>query len=201
MTESKRDYKVGRLIEKYSLDAVEDELVAEWTRDDDKRASLRELADEFNHRLLRAALRDSDSSPHERDVSKVYHVLTEDEVSSGVRLQARRELEQAGVEVDALETDFVTYQAIYSFLREYCGARYEGASDGEQLESDLERISRLISRTRAVAESDLERLDNTGRIVVGDHKVFVDVQVYCQDCDAQYPLSELLTEGGCDCPS
>jgi len=199
MPESKRDYKVGRLIEKYSLDAVEDELVAEWTRDDDERASLRDLADEFNRRLLRSALRDSDSNPHERDVAKVYRVLTDDNVSSGVRLQSRRELEQVGVDVDALETDFVTYQAIYSFLREYCGARYDGVSDEEQLESDLERINRLISRTRAVAESDLERLDSTGRITVGDHKVFVDVQVYCQDCDSQYPLSELLTEGGCDC--
>jgi hypothetical protein len=199
MTGSKRDYKVGRLIEKYSLDAAEDELVAEWTRDDDERASLRELADEFNRRLLRAALRDSDSGPHERDVARVYRVLTDDDVSSGMRLQSRRELEQVGVDVDALESDFVTYQAIYSFLREYCGARYEGASNEEQLASDLERINRLISRTRAVAESDVERLDETGRITVGEHKVFVDVQVYCQDCDSQYPLSELLTEGGCDC--
>jgi hypothetical protein len=84
-------------------------------------------------------------------------------------------------------------------LREYCGARYERPSDEEQLESDVERINRLISRTRAVAESDLERLDDTGRITVGEHKVFVDVQVYCQDCDSQFPFSELLTEGGCDC--
>ena len=199
MAESKRDYKVGRLIEKYSLDAVEDELVAEWTRDDDERASLRELADEFNRRLLRAALRDSESSPHQRGVAKTYRTLTDDDVSSGMRLQSRRELEQVGIDVDALESDFVTYQAIYSFLREYCGARYEGTSDEEQLESDLERINRLISRTRAVAESDLERLGGTGRITVGEHKVFVDVQVYCQECDSQYPFSELLTEGGCDC--
>jgi hypothetical protein len=199
MTESKRDYKIGRLVEKYSLDAVEDELVAEWTRDDDERASLRELADEFNRRILRAALRDANVSPHERDVAKVYRVLTDDDVSSGVRLQSRRELEQEGVDVDALETDFVTYQSIYSFLREYCGASYEGRSDEEQLESDVERINRLISRTRAVAKSDLERLDDTDRITVGDYRVFVDVQVYCQDCDSQLPLSELLTEGGCDC--
>lgn len=199
MTESKRDYKVGRLVEKYSLDGIEDEFVAEWTRDDDKRASLRELADEFNQRLLRAALREANVNPHERDVAKVYRVLTDEDVSSGVRLQSRRELEQQGVDVDALETDFVTYQAIYSFVREYCGASYEGRSNEEQLESDVERINRLISRTRAVAESDLKRLNGTGRITIGDHKVLVDVQVYCQDCDSQFPLSELLTEGGCDC--
>ncbi|MFB6102156.1 MAG: rod-determining factor RdfA [Haloplanus sp.] len=199
MTGAKQDYKVGRLIEKYGLNAVEDELVAEWTRDDDERASLRELAEEFNRRLLRVAMRDASVNPHGRDVTEAYRVLTDDDVSSGVRLQTRRQLEQDGVDVDQLETDFVTYQSIYNFLREYCGATYEQPTDDEQVESDLERINRLISRTRAVTEDDLERLDNTDRITVGEHNVFVDVQVYCQDCDSQYSLSELLTNGGCDC--
>lgn len=199
MSESKRDYKVGRLVEKYSLDTLEDELVAEWTRDDTERASLRELETEFNLRLLRSALQDVSGSSHDRDLEKLYHILTDDDVSSGVRVQVRRELEQDGVDVDDLEDDFVSYQSIYNFLREYCGARYEHPTEEEQVESDLERINRLISRTRAVAESDLDRLDETGRITVGEHKVFVDVQVYCSDCDTQYPLSELLTDRGCNC--
>lgn len=201
MSASKQDYKVGRLIEKYALDAVEDELVAEWTRDDDERSSLRELADEFNRRLLRAALNDANVTPYERDLSDLYHTLTDDDVSSGVRLQSRRRLEQDGVDVDELERDFVTYQSIYNFLREYCGATYDPPANDEQIESDLERINRLISRTRAVASSDLDRLDSTGRITIGEHRVFVDIQVYCQDCETQYPLSELLTDGGCDCAS
>lgn len=199
MTKSKGDYKVGRLIEKYSLDTVEDEFVAEWTRDDDERTSLRELAEEFNRRILRAAMRKENLNPHERDIVEIYRVLTDDDVSSGIRLQSRRELEQGGVDVDEVESDFVTYQSIYNYLREYCGAAYEGTSDKEQVESDLERINRLISRTRAVAESDLERFDSTSRITVGDYRVFVDVQVYCQDCESQYPIGELLERGECDC--
>ncbi|WP_248898228.1 rod-determining factor RdfA [Haloplanus halobius] len=199
MSESKRDYKVGRLIEKYSLDGIEDELAAEWTRDDDERSSLRELADEFNRRILRVVLRDANINPHERDIQDLYHVLTDDDVSSGVQVQSRRELEQDGVEIDELESDFITYQAVYNFLQDYCDTTYQQPSDEEQVESDLERINRLISRTRAVAEDDLERLSRTGRITLGEHDVFVDVQVYCQECDTQYPLSDLLTSGSCDC--
>lgn len=199
MSESKRDYKVGRLIEKYSLNGVEDEFTAEWTRDDDERSSLRELADEFNRRILRVVLRDANINSHERDIENLYHVLTDDDVSSGVQVQSRRELEQEGVAIDEIESDFITYQAVYNFLQDYCDTTYQQPSDEEQLESDLERVNRLISRTRAVVESDLERLSQTGRIAIGEHDVFVDVQVYCQECDIQYSLSDLLTNGSCDC--
>lgn len=199
MSKSKKDYKVGRLIEKYSLDGVEAEFAAEWTRDDGERSSLRELADEFNRRILAAVLRDANINPHEHDIADLYHVLTGDEVSSGVQVQSRRELEQDGVAIDEVESDFVTYQAVYNFLREYCDTTYQPLSDDEQLESDRERINRLMSRTRAVAESDLERLRQTDRITLGDHDVFVDVQVYCQECDTQYTLNDLLTNGSCDC--
>jgi transcriptional antiterminator len=199
MSESKSDYKIGRLIEKYSLDGVEDEFAAEWTRDDAERSSLRELADEFNRRILRVVLRDANINSHERDIENLYHVLTDDDVSSGVQVQSRRELEQEGVAIDEIESDFITYQAVYNFLQDYCDTTYQQPSDEEQLESDLERVNRLISRTRAVVESDLERLSQTGRIAIGEHDVFVDVQVYCQECDIQYSLSDLLTNGSCDC--
>lgn len=199
MTVAKSDYKVGRLIEKYALEDAEERLVEAWTRDDDNRASLRELADEFNRRVLRAVLVDAGMSIHDREIAETYRVLTADDVSSGVRLQSRRRLEQEGVDVDELESDFVSYQAIYNFLREYCEARYEPSSADDQVESDLNRINRLVARLRAVVEDDLERFDDTGRIDIGDHRVFVDVQVYCRECDSQVPLDDLLTDGGCDC--
>lgn len=199
MSESKGDYKVGRLIEKYSLEGIEDEFAAEWTRDDGERSSLRDLADEFNRRILRVVLRDVNINPHGRDIENLYRVLTDDDVSSGVQVQSRRELEQEGVAIDELESDFITYQAIYNFLQDYCDATYQQPNDDKQLESDIERINRLISRTRAVAEDDLERLSQTGRIALGEHDVFVDIQVYCQECDTQQSLSDLLTNAGCDC--
>jgi hypothetical protein len=105
------------------------------------------------------------------------------------------------VDVDQLERDFVTYQAIRSYLKDMRGAKYEdGSKDGDdRVERSVETIQRLESRTRSVAEKHLNRLDSGGDIVVGEHRLFVDVTVFCEDCQSQYELVALLESGGCDC--
>jgi hypothetical protein len=199
MSKNKQDYKVGRILERYALDYTADDLIARWTGAGTERTSLRSLADELNKRVLRAALIDAGLSTHDPRLEKTYRTLVDDDVSSGAKLQARRRLERSGVDVEQIETDFVTYQAIYNFLTECCGATYEAPTDEERISSDVERIERLTARLQAVAKSDLDRLDTTDRITVGEHRVFVDVQVYCRDCGSQRSIDELLMNGGCEC--
>jgi hypothetical protein len=199
MPENEQDYKVGRVLERYSLDYSADDLIARWTGAGRERTSLRDLADELNKRILRAALNEAALPAHDQKIEETYRTLTDDEVSSGVKLQERRRLERNGVDVERVETDFITYQAIYNFLTECCGATYEGPTDKERISSDIERIERLTARLQAVAESDLDRLNTTDRITIGDHRIFIDVQVYCRDCDTQHLIDELLMNGGCEC--
>jgi len=192
--------KVARLIDEYDLGvAYGDELERRWTADGDERESLRDLADRFNRRLLESALTAAGASTVSGEVANLYRLLTADDVSSGMRTEARSRLERDGVDVDGLERDFVTYQAIRSYLTEYRDAEYEEPSATEQVESVLGTIQRLRSRLRSITDGSLDRLRSTDRLTLGTFRLFVDVDVLCEDCGAQYGVVELLERGGCDC--
>jgi len=199
-TPKRKSSKVARLLGAYDLgDAFGDELERLWTADGDQRESLRDLADRFNRRLLESALTAAGTSTVDGEIRNLYRLLTADDVSSGMRTEARVRLERDGVDVDQLERDFVTYQAIRSYLTEYRDAEYEHPSEGEQVDSVLETIQRLRARLRSITEGSLDRLRSTDRITLGSFRLFVDVDVLCEDCGAQYGVVDLLERGGCDC--
>jgi hypothetical protein len=128
-----------------------------------------------------------------------YRNLTDEDVSTGVQTDTRSRLERNGIDVDALQSDFVTYQAIRSYLKEWRGAAYEGPSDDEKIQKDLESIQRLMTRTMSVTEERIEKLRNSDRFELGDFEVFLDAQVLCQECGSQYSVSELFDQRGCEC--
>ncbi|MFD1599760.1 rod-determining factor RdfA [Halobellus rarus] len=198
-TDNRPSSKVARLIAEYDLDGLGDELEARWTGDGVERTSLRDLADYFNERLLEQTLIDAGMNALESDVSTMYQNLTDDEVSTGVRTDTRSRLEQNQIDVDALESDFVSYQAIRSYLTEYRDAEYRRLSDEEKVEKDLQSIQRLMTRTLSVTEERIEKLRETERIDVDAFEVLLDVQVLCQECGEQYSVSEFLENRGCAC--
>ncbi|AQL44347.1 hypothetical protein BV210_17200 [Halorientalis sp. IM1011] len=194
------DSKVARLIDEYGLGgAYGDRLESLWTADGSERESLRALADRFNERLLDAAITDAGMSTVDGEVANIYRLLTDDDVSSGNRIEARRRLEQHGVDVDQLERDFVTYQAIRSYLKEYRDAQYESDSQADRTESVVDTIQRLKSRTRSVAERSLDQLRGTDRITLGEFRLFIDISVHCEECETQYEFVDLVKRGGCEC--
>lgn len=198
-TDDRPRSKVARLIEEYDLDGLGAELEARWTDDGDDRMSLRDLADHFNRRLVDAALRDTGQAALDSDVASVYGNLTDDDVSRGVRTDTRTALAEDGVDVDALERDFVTYQSIRTYLKEWRDAAYEQPSDEEKRANDRESIQRLLTRTLSVTEDRLEKLRDTDRIAAEEFEVFVDAQVLCQRCGTQYAVAEFIDNRGCDC--
>jgi len=198
-TDNRPSSKVARLIDEYDLDGLGDELEALWTGDGVDRMSLRDLADYFNERLLEETLIDAGMSALESDVSTMYQNLTDEDVSTGIRTDARSRLEQNGIDVDTLESHFVSYQAIRSYLTEYRDAEYRQLSDDEKVEKDLQSIQRLMTRTLSVTEERIEKLRETGRIDVEEFEVLLDMQILCQQCGAQYSIAEFLENRGCDC--
>lgn len=191
------DSKVGRVIAERELPGAAEWLESAWTGDGRERMSLRDLAEAFNRRVLGAAMRAAGMDPLPGEVESAYETLTDDETSSGARVELRNRLEWEGVDVDAVEEDFVTHQAIHTYLTKYRGVAREPAATDPQKEA--ETIDRLRGRTKAVTTGSIERLVGREELDIGAFDVLVDVRVVCNDCGTQYQVGELLERGGCDC--
>jgi len=189
--------KVARLIESYDLAPIGDDLETAWLGEGQERKSLRDLADRFNRALVLAAIRDAGMDVVDGEARNYYRLLTDDDVTAGTRVEARNRLSGAGVDVDSLEEQFVSYQSIRHYLTEVRGASYERTG------SDDERtvLERLQSRVERVVGDTVDRLSGSDRLAIGEYRVFVSVDVLCQDCGGQYSVGELLQRGHCDCES
>ena len=193
-----RRSKVGRLIADHDLEGMGQVLADRWTGEVGEKHSLRDLADYFNRELLRATVEEAGSRPLDGEVENLYRLLTDETVSGGMRTEARKTLERDGVDVETLEAEFVSHQAVHTYLTKYRNVALQD-EEVDQLEKDSETIRRLTSRTATVTESTLERLRNTDRVVLGDFDVLVDVRVLCADCGTATNITDLLEAGGCDC--
>lgn len=197
---SDHQLKVSRLIEKYELTGIGDELERRWTRSED-RLSLRDLADFFNRRILGAALETEGSAALDGEVENLYRLLTSEDITSGVRQQARNRIDRRGVDPDSLEGDFVSYQAVRTYLKNDRDATPPdtASSPRERVTRKRSTIQRLTTRLVTVTEQSLDELANASAVTLGDFEVLVAVRVHCSDCNTQSPVTELLAEGGCEC--
>jgi len=191
-----RPSKVAQLIEEYGLEELGAELEHRWTREQD-RQGLRALARFVNERAVAAAIEAAGGEA--ADPANTYRLLTDEEVSPGVRTQVENRLRREGVDVAALREAFVSHGAVRTYLVNHRGATPPSTSDAEQLRRDRERLQRLESRIASVAEDSIERSQAAGRIDVGEFALLVDVDVVCRDCGATYAADELFARGGCDC--
>jgi len=193
--------KVRRVIDDYGLSGVSEELADRWVGEGYERESLRALADRFNRRVLAASMESAGLSPLDGEVDNTYRLLTDDEVSAGMETQARRRLEREGVDPDTVTTDFVSHQAIHTYLTTDLDMTPpdDTPSPAERLDRDRETIQRLQSRLDAVTTDTISRLDTADGLSIGDFTVLVGVQVFCEDCGQQYEISDLLAAGGCQC--
>jgi hypothetical protein len=191
-----RRSKVARLIEEYDLEGIGAELERRWTATED-RSSLRELATMFNQRLLEHALESADVRPLDGEVANTYRLLT-DEESGADRTRIRRRLERDGLDVDSLESDFVTYQAIRTYLKKHRGAEY-APKETDPIEREITNVQQLRGRIDSVTAGKIDQLDRAGHLDIGQFRTLVDVQVVCEDCNSQFDAVELLERGGCNC--
>lgn len=196
--EGGRQTKVTRLIDEHTLESLGPELERLWTADGDERLSLRALADRFNRRLLEAKMTDAGMQPLSGEVENTYRLLTDDNVSSADETRARRQLDRNGLDPDAVVRDFVSYQAIRTYLREHRGAEHD-TNDRPRTAVEAEAIRGLQGRTRTVTADKLEQLRSGDHVEIGDFRVFTEVNVLCEDCGTRYEIGDLLERGGCEC--
>ena len=192
-------YKVGKVIERYSLDSMGSEREARWLGDGTDSHSLRELAAYFNEEVVRAAIAGTDRREVSSDIETLYHVLSGEDVSRAEQTRVRKELERDGIDVEQLEQDFVTHQAIHTYLTKGRAVQKETEPE-DRLDNARQTINRLRSRLIAVSETTLDSLRQADAITLGSYDIFVEISVHCTDCGTHKNLFELLTDRGCDCP-
>jgi hypothetical protein len=188
---------VLRLSEEYDLEGIGAELERHGTADEGRR-SLRVLAGYFNRHLLEAALDSAGVQHLDGETENTYRLLTDDDVSSADRTRVRRRLERDGVDVDELERDFVTYQAIRTYLKDHRGAEYT-PDETDPLEREKANVQQLRGRMAAVTEGKLEQLRDSDRLTLGEFRTLPEIRVVCEDCNTQFGAVELLERGGCNC--
>lgn len=193
--------KVERVIETYGLDGLGEELERQWLGVDGDRQSLRKLADNFNQRVLKTVLDDVEGQTIEGEIENLYRLLTGDEVSGSARTQAETKLSRFGLDVETLRQDFVSHQAIHTYLTEVRGAKLpeDEPSTDDAIRSRQETILRLRNRLVAVIERSLESLRDAGHLSLGSFDAMVSATVYCNDCGGSYDLADLLHRRACDC--
>lgn len=192
-------YKVGQVLTTYDLLDLHEKLPGLWVGESGDATSLRALAKKINVALLRRAMKRAGEDPLEGEAENAYRLLTSDDVSAGVQTQQRNRLQRAGVDVDQLEDDFVTHQAVYTYLTDGLGVSKDSTDETDPREKHEQRIQRLQNRTAAVMENSLSELENGDHLSLGSVETTVDLQVYCRDCETQYGIATLLQNGGCDC--
>lgn len=192
-----RPSKVARVIEAYDLDGLGAELEAAWTAPESERKSLRELADLVNRRIVRSVLERAGDRPLPGEVETVVEALAGETDRATERDVANR-LAKLDADKSELAGEMVSYQAVRTYLQRVRDAEYEHETT-EPTESARDRIQGLQGRLRAVTEGQLESLAERDEIALGEARVLVQVQVYCEECGRQFDAAELLDRGGCDC--
>lgn len=197
---TRRRSKVDRVIHEYGLAGMDEQLVTRWTGENGNRSSLRDLADYVNRELLRTTMEQADMAPLDGEVENTYRLLTDDETTVGTRIEVESTLDRQGIDVEKLSRDFVSHQAVHTYLTKYRDVNSPRSdSESDQVSKTVETIQRLQSRLVAVAENGLQSLRDTDRISLGDFSLLVDIRVFCEECGTQRPIVELLEDGGCEC--
>lgn len=193
--------KIGRAVTRHDLHELDGELPARWRGDDRERAGLRQLADLVNTAILRSTLERADVRPLDGDVEHLYDRLTDESVDRGARAELRRRLETERVDLDAVESQFVSHQTVHTHLTECIGVshREDDRTAAERRDDERRRLRSLRSRAEAVATDSLERLEQRGDLELPEFDVLVDVTVRCDECGHRRTFSDLLANGGCRC--
>lgn len=188
--------KVGNGIQKYGLDDLDDELTRNYREDD---ASLRDLENKVNVAFTRAALDNADAALNTTPEEIVRVLHSDDDVSRREQAKIETQLQQAGVDVDELKKDYLSYRTVKNHLNDCLDI---DTSRTETITLDDARATIGWARTRCenVILTTLNRLSNTGRISLGtDVDVTVTPRITCRDCGVSTTISEFLTSNGCDC--
>jgi len=196
--------KVGRTAAAFDLSDVFEELSA-LRRDGE---SFRSLAAYFNTEVVESTLREAGvgdaRSIHAAlmgdDIARdIYDVLRTDRDSDIRRAEVRARLSDTGIDVDALESAFVSHVTVRSHLQDCVGVTPDESPP--PFEQTVNTAQGARTRANNVIQSTINRAVRHGHLQTGEIKAEVVVRLSCNDCGKSFYLSELLDQRRCNCTS
>lgn len=185
--------KVSRIGREYHIPNLDQELIRRRDHGD----SLRDLAAYLNKEILAEAL---GSAAREviGDADSIYDVLHGDDVNRSRKAELRSKLLRNDVDIDEVESDFVSHQTVRNHLHD-CREIDTSRESTADIEGARKTIEWAQARSEGVIEQTLERLRSADEISERPTEVTQSVRIACSACGSTYRIEAFLEQRGCDC--
>jgi len=204
LAEGRRTRKLDVVVDKYDLHGIVDELESRWTRKNpEERYSIRELEKYLNAAIIRAALeKEVGYSPVNYNPKDIFEILNDGEDVSKSDERFVRQWMEDNLDLEELESDFVSYYSIFTFLRDVRNAESPNQRDTspeKAKERGVDRIEQQTSNLNEATKSALKTVKNANVVADNDYEIRVSVRIECPDCGVVLPGAEFIRQGGCEC--
>ena len=187
--------KVDKVTDKYDLQNADERLLR---RREQEEAGLRALETYINTWILKRAMTEHGMTVLDGEEENYHRLLTSDDVMETSRREARRELEQAGIDVDELLEDFVSYQTVRKHLNE-CLGEDTGEEYTPDVEDGRDTFAALAERVKNVVSRTINRFRRHDAVAIGEPDVIVSIKLRCGDCGRTHNLGAFLDDPRCAC--
>jgi hypothetical protein len=199
-SQNPKSCKVCRTARRNVLEDLDDDLL-EHRRDG---ASLRELADVVNGRVLTSSIEKAEaeierpfgSMTLDEMVNHIYEVLQGDDTERRARVRTR--LDQAGLDVNRIREDWVTHPTVRNHLRECLGIDTSRSADITREEA-VDTVEWAQTTCEHIVIQTLDRLQSAGHLSSDTYDVTVSVRLVCRECASKYEPRKLFRDDGCAC--
>lgn len=182
--------KLIRVMDKYDLEGLGDELVEQWTTTGPHRKSCRELADFFNTRVLDAALREEGIVWDKSLVEDCAVIIADKDRSlTGFDIQNR------GVDTDDVEDDMLTYQTVHNYLTNIRGIDLN--KDPSGIRDRIDNLQQMQSKMETVASNTASRSINRDQIDGPVPSIEITAEYICKACGGRTKVTQYLQNRGC----
>ena len=181
--------KVCRVLAEREMGEYESQMVAHWKGEIGQRKGYRQLAEWFNVTLLRREMDKAGLSTLGNEAESKYERLNDERT---VAEEVRMDLRRAGLPIDDLESDFVSYGVIRTHLTECLGEEYEHESgDWEQ-----EAIDRASSHAHQKISEAVQAALSKGKLTAaGEVTVSISVELECEETQVRIPVDRAMRRG------
>lgn len=133
----------------------------------------------------------------DRIAADVYDVLRGDSDSDIRRAEVRARLADAGVDVDELQSAFVSHVTVRSHLQDCVGV--EPDESPPPFEQTVNTTQGARKRAANIIQSTVDRAVKNGQLQTGPLEAELSVQITCTECGSTFYLTELLEQRACSC--